>query len=86
MSDDSVDCHTLSRVASVCACFLMYSGLKVGSLHLRNHGYQQQMKSRFIAPPASSISLQRNEMVMAYKTPVERLKKGLAHGRVQTVQ
>lgn len=36
----------------------------------------------FYCPPASSISLQRNEMVMAYKAPVVRLNKGL--GSIQT--
>lgn len=36
-------------------------------------------KKPFYWPPASSISLQRNKMVMAYKTPVEKLRKGLTH-------
>lgn len=37
----------------------------------------------FYCPPACSISLQRNKMVMAYKTPVERLKRELVCGNIQ---
>ncbi|KAL7395605.1 hypothetical protein ABVT39_020088 [Epinephelus coioides] len=79
MSDDSVECHTLSCVAPISAfnVFRAESGVPPPV----KSWLQTADEKPFYYPPASSISLQRNEMVMAYKTPVEKLNEGLMHGK-----
>ena len=72
--------HTELCVASICAfnVFRAESGVPPPV----KSWLQTADEKPFYCPPASSISLQRNEMVMAYKAPVVRLNKGL--GSIQT--
>lgn len=72
MYDDS-DCDTLSCGASICACLTCIHGLRWGPSTCEIRATSSRGKA-FVLPllfVASSINLQRNEMVIPYKTPME---------------